>query len=380
LPGAPEKQQEMQMGSESSPLVSIVTPVYNNAEHIGECIESVLAQSYQNWDYTIVNNCSTDGSGEIARRYAAKDPRIRVHDNAEFLRVVANHNNALRQISPESKYCKMVFADDWIFPRCIEEMVALAEEHPSVGFVGAYGLGEVLTNEGPQEHAVMWGGLPYPSRLVCGRDLGRRTFFQFHRGVNGVFGTSTSVLYRSDLVRSRHAFYNESNFYADNEACFVLLKTCDYGFVHQVLTFTRGRPGSLGSMAVDMQMYFGCKLQTLVTHGRDFLSEDEFNGCKDRLLSGYYNFLAVSLLRGRRDKKFWDFHKQKLNERVGFSRGRLVVAVLARLCKAVLNPYKSIEKLRPKKRPHCADAQRQGLDSSSFPSMPPSPTRQERET
>jgi cellulose synthase/poly-beta-1,6-N-acetylglucosamine synthase-like glycosyltransferase len=39
------------------PLVSIVTPVYNEAQHLAECIESVLAQTYQNWDYTIIDNC-----------------------------------------------------------------------------------------------------------------------------------------------------------------------------------------------------------------------------------------------------------------------------------------------------------------------------------
>ena len=50
------------MTSRTLPLVSIITPLYNNAEHLSECIESVLAQTYPHWDYTIVNNCSTDGS------------------------------------------------------------------------------------------------------------------------------------------------------------------------------------------------------------------------------------------------------------------------------------------------------------------------------
>ena len=52
------------------PLVSVITPVYNGEEFLPECIESVLAQTYQNWDYTIVNNRSTDRTLEIAKSYA----------------------------------------------------------------------------------------------------------------------------------------------------------------------------------------------------------------------------------------------------------------------------------------------------------------------
>jgi glycosyltransferase involved in cell wall biosynthesis len=51
----------------AQPLVSVVTPVYNGAEYLRQCIESVLAQSYENWDYLIVNNCSKDRTLEIAQ-------------------------------------------------------------------------------------------------------------------------------------------------------------------------------------------------------------------------------------------------------------------------------------------------------------------------
>ncbi len=339
------------MNSGPMPLVSIVTPVYNNEEYLAECIESVLAQTYQNWDYIIVNNCSTDKSGEIARRYAAKNPRIRVHDNQQFLRAVPNHNLALRQISPESKYCKIVFADDWIFPQCIEEMVAVAEEHSSVGIVGAYGL---------QEHEILWSGLPYPSRMVPGREICRRMFLE---GMY-VFGTSNSVLYRSDLVRSRDPFYNEANFHADREACVLLLKNCDFGFVHQILTFKRLQAGSLTvDVAFDLMTHFGCMLSTLVTHGPDFLTKGELEGCLDRLLDEYYNFLAVSFMRGRRDKKFWEYQKRKLDETVGFCRTRLIRAILARCCRAVLNPYETLEKLFE----HRNSPMRENVDKRQLP-------------
>jgi glycosyltransferase involved in cell wall biosynthesis len=339
------------MDSRSLPLVSIVTPVYNNEEYLAECIESVLAQTYQNWDYTIVNNCSTDGSAEIARRYAAKDQRIRVHDNDRFLRAIPNHNVALRQISSESDYCKMVFADDWIFPHCIEQMVAVAEEHPSAGIVSAYVLDGGM---------VTCTGLPYRSSLFGGREICRQHF------LNGqdVFGSPNCILYRADVVRSHDPFYNETNLHADTEVCLTLLATYDLGFVHEVLTFTRKRPGSLTSMSKDLRTYYAGALHNLVTHGPTFLSPDEFEACRDRLLAGYYNFLAVSLMRGRHDKKFWNYHRRKLAESVGFSRTHLAGATLARLCKALLNPYETIEKLREGKSPPLGEMASQNLDRS----------------
>ena len=66
----------MTMSSKSLPLVSVVTPMHNTVDYIEECIESVRRQTYEHWDYVIVNNWSTDGSAEIARRFAELDPRI----------------------------------------------------------------------------------------------------------------------------------------------------------------------------------------------------------------------------------------------------------------------------------------------------------------
>src|ERR1700690_1846534 len=123
-----------------APLVSVLTPVYNGAEYLVQCIESVLGQTLKDFEYIIVNNCSTDGTLDIARRYAALDSRIKVHDNTEFLEVIANHNLAFSLMSPAAKYCKIVSADDYIFPDCLEKLVAFAEAHPSVGMVSSYEL------------------------------------------------------------------------------------------------------------------------------------------------------------------------------------------------------------------------------------------------
>jgi glycosyltransferase involved in cell wall biosynthesis len=314
------------------PLVSIVTPVYNNATHLPECIESVLAQTYTNWDYTIVDNCSTDGCAEIARRYAVKDARIRVIENQQFLRAIPNHNRALRHISPGSKYCKVVFGDDWIFPECLARMVAVAESHPSVGIVGAYAL------EGTH---VTWTGLPYPGQVVSGHEICREHFLRDLF----VFGSANSVLYRADVVRTRDPFYNEANIHADTEVCFELLKTWDFGFVHQVLTFTRVRPGSLTTTSNDLQTSFPGMLHTLLAHGPDYLTKEELHARLDRHLSAYYRYLGRSVLLSR-DRRFWDYHRKQLTVlQGGYSRTRVGKGALEALCAAALNPKDTIERL-----------------------------------
>src|SRR5689334_16467396 len=180
----------------AQPLVSIVTPVYNGADYLCECIESILSQTYQNWQYTIVENRSSDGTLAIARKYAMKDPRIRILSNERFLDILENHNHAIRQLSPEAKYCKMVFADDWLYPECIAEMVGLAEQYPSVGLVGAY------TMDG---ESVIWQGPKYPAHCVSGRQVCRNMLM----GGEYVLGAMSSLLLRCDLIRKRSKFFNE---------------------------------------------------------------------------------------------------------------------------------------------------------------------------
>jgi glycosyltransferase involved in cell wall biosynthesis len=316
--------------TKSQPFVSIVTPVYNGADHLRVCVESVLAQKYQNWDYTIINNCSTDRTLEIAEEYAARDPRIRVCSNSVFAPVIQNHNIAIRQISPESKYCKVVFADDWLFPECISEMVGLAERHPTVGLVGAYGL------DGTQ---VLWQGLPYPSLFVSGRELCRNTLL----GGTYVFCTPGSLLMRSDLVRSRKSFYNEANLHADNEACYEILQNADFGFVHQVLTFSRPRPNSNTSAARSLESYVLGNLSAVVSHGPLYLSREEYENRLQQWLKQYYVVLEKSFLR-LRDKSFWEFHQARLNH-LGcpLSRSRLAKAVFREVLKSLMRPIDALD-------------------------------------
>jgi glycosyltransferase involved in cell wall biosynthesis len=281
-----------------SPLVSVVTPVHNGERYLRQCIESVLAQTYRHWDYTIVNNRSTDRTIEIGHEYAAKDPRIRIWNSERFVPVEQSYNNAFRQISPESKYCKVVAADDWLAPECLEKMVGLAEQHPNVGIVGAYGL---------TGSKVEWQGLPYSTTIVNGRELCRARLL----GGPYLFGTATSLLFRSDVVRMRHAFFNEANLHCDSEACLAVLEQHDFGFVHQVLTFQGVRPDSLTSYSIRMQTYLPWVLLELVKYGPKYLSAEELESRIDEHLKQYYRYLGEQIYH-RRDREFWNYHRHQL--------------------------------------------------------------------
>ncbi|HZM94327.1 MAG TPA: glycosyltransferase family 2 protein [Vicinamibacterales bacterium] len=322
----------------TEPRVSVVTPVYNGASYLRECIESVLSQTYSNWDYTIINNNSTDDTLAIAQEYARKDPRVRVCSNDVLLDVISNHNRAFSLISPLSKYCKVVSADDWLFPECLARLVAVAETHPSVGLVGSYQLFGAGTDW--RAWRVMWAEVPYPSTFIRGRDVCRTQML----GGPYIFGSPTSLLYRADLVRAQERFYPNFTAEADTSACYRELQSSDFGFVHQVLSYGRLHQETQSAVSKSVNAYQSSRLGDLMMYGPSFLTGTELAERAEQVLDDYYHYLAVSAVH-QRDKKFWDYHKRRLTE-CGhpFSRVRFGKALAAKLLDLLLNPKQTVEK------------------------------------
>jgi glycosyltransferase involved in cell wall biosynthesis len=316
------------MSPSNSPLVSIVTPFYNTAGYLEECIQSVLAQTYTNWEYILVDNKSSDGSYEIAKRYARQDKRIRLHSQDVFLNQLDNYNNSLERISPKSKYCKVVQADDLIFPHCLKEMVELAEAHPRVGIVSSYFMnGTDICNV----------GLPYGKSVMAGAEPCRRYLLD----QTCLFGTPTVVLVRSEIVRTQHPFYPPESSMGDIEACLPALRDWEFGFIHQVLSFARTHPDSISAKWVEHQPYVLGHLIILEKYGRDYLTPEEFDRTKREAERQYLRLLACATLRGR-PKAFWDYHRQystRLEHRV--TTIRLVPYMFGALVNWVANPLRT---------------------------------------
>jgi glycosyltransferase involved in cell wall biosynthesis len=297
------------------PFVSVVTPVYNTEKYLGECIESVLHQTYDNWEYIILNNQSTDCSLEIAESYARKDSRIRVISNEKHLERMENLNRAFHYMSEDSKYCKVIHADDWLFPECILKMVEVAQSYPSVGIVSSYRL---------DERDVNLDGLPFPSSCTDGRAIARDFFLSGRY----FFGSPSSLLIRSDLIRKRKTFYDESTLHGDTIACLDILREADFGFVHQVLTFTRRHNESATSFIRKYETYRLSRLQPLIWYGKYFLSPEEYTKCLRSKLINYYHFLAKMLIE-LKGLDFLRFHKKELMKLgLRLSYLKLILAVM----------------------------------------------------
>lgn len=314
-----------------NPIVGIVTPVYNGEPYLEQCIESVLKQTYANWEYIIVNNCSTDGSLDIAKKYAAFDSRIRIHNNETFLPQLKNHNLALSLASGSCAYYKMVQADDWIFPECLERMVDLAEKNPSVGIVSSYRLAG---------RRILGDGLPSSSSVFSGRDVCR---LQLLEGFF-FFGSPTSILMRGEVVRSRTPFYNESALHADTDACYAILRDWDFGFVHQVLTFTRTNNG-ISSAVRHFSPHHLDKFISLMTHGRNFLDPSEFDADVRWYRRRYFRILARGLFypRGRAQ---YQYHRAGLKT-IGYDLTlfKLAPHIIYELVDMSLNPKNTVTEL-----------------------------------
>lgn len=91
-------------------LVSIITPVYNAEKFIAETIESVLKQTYSNWELILVNDCSKDNSEKIIKKYCKYDERIKLINNKVNSRAAISRNNGIEKA--EGRYICFLDADD----------------------------------------------------------------------------------------------------------------------------------------------------------------------------------------------------------------------------------------------------------------------------
>ena len=244
-----------------------------------------------------MDNVSTDGTVAAVEGVMEENDRIRLLRAEHHVGIYENHNRALAAASPEARYIKVLHADDWLMPECLERMVAVAERHPEVGVVGAWRLfGEERDLD----------ALPVGREVFPGREVVRQGLL----GGPYVTGSPSSLLLRASVVGTRTPFYDESLWHSDTEAIYAVLLRSDLGYCHEVLTSTRLHLAANTPFSDDIKTYAPENILMLIRHGRAVLSEREYRRQLMSEVASYGWFLSKQLLKPsrHRDRRFREFH------------------------------------------------------------------------
>lgn len=112
------------------PKISVIMSVYNGEDYLREAVESVLTQSFAEWELIIINDCSTDTTADILADFARRDSRVKVHTNEVNLRLPSSLNKALTVA--RGKYVARMDADDICLPDRLQKQYDFMEKNPQV--------------------------------------------------------------------------------------------------------------------------------------------------------------------------------------------------------------------------------------------------------
>ena len=196
----------------ATPKLTVCLDSYNYADFLPRAIESVLEQTFVDFELVIQDDCSTDGSFEIAQRYADADSRVVARRNPRNLGMIGNRNVAIA--AARGEYLKLLHADDFLAaPTVLEKLVAALDRNPAVALVAG------------------------PMLFVdeAANPVGRQSGFQLQRPIAGtsaitrclaaqqnLIGAPSAVMYRRAL--GQRGFDPEFHFAADLEMWFHLLE------------------------------------------------------------------------------------------------------------------------------------------------------------
>lgn len=160
----------------SKPEITVLLPAYNASETISEAIESILCQSFENFEFLIINDGSSDNTLDIIQSYAQKDSRIRVI-NQKNMGLIATLNKGL--ISSSAKFIARMDADDISLPNRLELQFTLIKENPKISVCGSsieiIETGEKYINESDpnkiKAFAIFGSPLTHPSVLMNKQDV-----------------------------------------------------------------------------------------------------------------------------------------------------------------------------------------------------------------
>lgn len=204
--------------------VSVITPVYNAEEFLEDTVESVLSQTYKNFEYILIDDYSTDNSAKLIKKYAEKDSRIKYIKLKENAGAAVARNTGLENAN--GRYIAFIDSDDVWYPEKLETQLNFMNKH-NVAFT--YTKYERISEEGE-----LLGAPSFPKKLNYSGLL-----------KNTAIACSTVVIDRQVIGDFRMPLVRKGQ---DTATWLKILKNHDYAYlVDEVLNRYRAREGSLSS-------------------------------------------------------------------------------------------------------------------------------------
>ena len=319
-----------------SPLVTIVTPIYQGAAHVAACVESVRAQDYDNWVHLLVDNCSSDGTREIVESLASKDPRIRTVFCDEHLGMLANWNRALALVPNDSVYVRQLNVDDRLTPTCPSRTIDAAERNPDAAIVSSFFLnGRRRLPKAKHETDI----------CINGREVVRTMFL----GGADYLAQPSVLLLRREAIRGWPDLYVTTGFppglasepplsQADKEGFLDTLLTSNLVFVPEQLVLLREDADSATGYSWRVGAWHAGWMELLMRHGTKFLEPEEISRAMRRLTFKYVRSSVWRTLKGKSlfSSEFSDFRHHSMTYLIpalrshGFERESRALSLFAR--------------------------------------------------
>lgn len=264
-------------------MVSIIVPVYNREDYLCECVDSVLAQTFSDWELVIVDDGSTDSSGEIADRYAASDSRIKVcHTQNGGLSCARNKGIDISA----GEYISFLDADDALHPQALQIMTEVLEHssadiftagmhrgyHPAFRQIGIYDTVYMSPAEAIESSLYQDGKLLHSA---WGK-IYKRKIFTHQRFTPGIFYEDLDFFYR-----------------ACDECELIAVSSCH-------LYFYRDTPDSITNVWKDKRLdvlYAVDRIESYMAHKHPAL----LPAARDRKLSANFNIFILASANDRPD-------------------------------------------------------------------------------
>lgn len=127
------------------PVISVIVPVYNTEKYLSRCLDSILAQTFIEFEILLINDGSTDNSGKMCDEYSEKDNRVKVFHNHNH-GIAYTRNFGLSKVSGE--WIVFVDSDDWIEERALSEMLGfIIKENADIAFFDFYSNSDIYMSQ-----------------------------------------------------------------------------------------------------------------------------------------------------------------------------------------------------------------------------------------